>query len=95
MTSTGRPVRHRRCRPGRGQGRADAARGGLRRAGSCWSATKTDRPYERPPLSKDYLQGKTGRDDDLRASPDWYADHDIDLLLRHGGHRDRPGPRTR
>ncbi|MGJ6979082.1 NAD(P)/FAD-dependent oxidoreductase [Aestuariimicrobium soli] len=39
-------------------------------------------PYERPPLSKDLLLGK--RDAEQKAfvhEPDWYAEHDIDLLL--------------
>ncbi|HET8631764.1 MAG TPA: FAD-dependent oxidoreductase [Thermomicrobiales bacterium] len=39
-----------------------------------------DRPYERPPLSKEYLQGERGEDFYLRP-PDYYAEHDIELLL--------------
>ena len=39
------------------------------------------RPYERPPLSKDYLRGEAGRDK-LYVHPDgFYADHDIELRL--------------
>ncbi len=38
-------------------------------------------PYERPPLSKDYLQGKTGRDTIFVHSPDWYGTRDVELLL--------------
>lgn len=38
-------------------------------------------PYERPPLSKGYLQGTTGRDKIFVHPPDWYADHDIELRL--------------
>lgn len=37
-------------------------------------------PYERPPLSKDYLQGKSAADDMLVESTDWYAEHDVTLL---------------
>ena len=37
-------------------------------------------PYERPPLSKDYLQGKTGRDTIFVHSPDWYGTRDVELL---------------
>ena len=37
------------------------------------------RPYERPPLSKDYLQGKAERDSIFVHAQDWYASHDIDL----------------
>ena len=36
-------------------------------------------PYERPPLSKDYLQGHTARDDVFVHSSKWYAEHDIDV----------------
>jgi 3-phenylpropionate/trans-cinnamate dioxygenase ferredoxin reductase component len=39
------------------------------------------RPYERPPLSKDYLRGEAGRDK-LYVHPDgFYADNDIELRL--------------
>jgi len=37
-----------------------------------------ERPYERPGLSKSYLQGKSASDD-LFVHPDaWYAEHDVD-----------------
>lgn len=36
-------------------------------------------PYERPPLSKDYLQGKTPREKVFTHAHHWYAEHDIDL----------------
>lgn len=36
-----------------------------------------DRPYERPPLSKDYLQGKAPRDDAFVHDAGWYAEHDV------------------
>ncbi len=39
------------------------------------------RPYERPPLSKDYLQGKSKRDTVFVHPEGWYAEHDIDLRL--------------
>ncbi|MGP3981006.1 NAD(P)/FAD-dependent oxidoreductase [Streptomyces sp. KR80] len=38
-------------------------------------------PYERPPLSKGYLQGSKARDTIFVHDLQWYADHDIDLLL--------------
>lgn len=34
-------------------------------------------PYERPPLSKDYLQGKAERDSVFTFDAAWYADHDV------------------
>ncbi|MDF2747649.1 MAG: ferredoxin reductase [Propionibacteriaceae bacterium] len=36
-----------------------------------------ERPYERPALSKDYLQGKTDAADLYVHSSDWYADHQV------------------
>jgi 3-phenylpropionate/trans-cinnamate dioxygenase ferredoxin reductase component len=36
-------------------------------------------PYERPPLSKDYLQGKAERDTIYVHPREWYADNNIDL----------------
>ncbi|HUB42338.1 MAG TPA: FAD-dependent oxidoreductase [Streptosporangiaceae bacterium] len=38
-------------------------------------------PYERPPLSKDYLQGKTGREKIYVHPEQWYADSGVDLRL--------------
>ncbi|GEL97032.1 NAD(P)/FAD-dependent oxidoreductase [Cellulomonas terrae] len=43
--------------------------------------TETDRPYERPPLSKGYLQGSDERDGAFVHPADWYATHDVDLRL--------------
>jgi hypothetical protein len=39
------------------------------------------RPYERPPLSKEYLQGKSPRDKVFVHPEGWYAEHDVDLRL--------------
>jgi 3-phenylpropionate/trans-cinnamate dioxygenase ferredoxin reductase subunit len=38
-------------------------------------------PYERPPLSEDYLQGKVERDKIYVHPAGWYAEHDVDLRL--------------
>src|SRR5829696_6562660 len=53
-------------------------------------------PYERPPLSKDYLLGKAERNDSRVHPGDWYAEHDVDLRtgvraehLDAGAHRVR------
>src|SRR5437773_1675467 len=40
-----------------------------------------DRPYERPPLSKDYLRGDVGRETVYVHAEGFYAEHDIDLRL--------------
>ena len=39
------------------------------------------RPYERPPLSKAYLQGRASADSVFVHPPGWYAEHEIDLRL--------------
>ncbi|HJP75564.1 MAG TPA: FAD-dependent oxidoreductase [Pseudonocardiaceae bacterium] len=39
------------------------------------------RPYERPPLSKDYLAGKAERDSAFVHEESWYAEHAVDLRL--------------
>jgi 3-phenylpropionate/trans-cinnamate dioxygenase ferredoxin reductase component len=38
-----------------------------------------ERPYERPPLSKDYLRGEAGRERVYVHGESFYADHDIQL----------------
>ncbi len=38
-------------------------------------------PYERPPLSKDYLQGRAERQSIFVHDDGWYAEHAIDLRL--------------
>lgn len=39
------------------------------------------RPYLRPPLSKDYLQGEVERESVFVHPPSWYHDHDVELVL--------------
>jgi 3-phenylpropionate/trans-cinnamate dioxygenase ferredoxin reductase subunit len=41
-----------------------------------------DLPYNRPPLSKGYLQGKESRDDALFRTADWYEAQQIEALTR-------------
>jgi NADPH-dependent 2,4-dienoyl-CoA reductase/sulfur reductase-like enzyme len=38
-----------------------------------------ERPYERPPLSKQYLLGRAGRDSAFVHDAGWYAEHDVEL----------------
>ena len=38
-------------------------------------------PYERPPLSKEYLAGKKTLSDFTVQNSDWYRDHNVDLRL--------------
>ncbi|MEJ2889577.1 NAD(P)/FAD-dependent oxidoreductase [Actinomycetospora aeridis] len=69
-----------------GGGVASAATAtGLREAGFDGEivivAAEPHLPYERPPLSKEYLAG-TFAVEDFRANPeDWYAQHDVELVL--------------
>jgi 3-phenylpropionate/trans-cinnamate dioxygenase ferredoxin reductase subunit len=42
---------------------------------------ETDRPYERPPLSKDYLRGEAGREKLYVHDEDFYGEHQIELRL--------------
>ncbi len=43
--------------------------------------TEQERPYERPPLSKEYLRGEAGRDKVYVHGEGYYAEHDIDVRL--------------
>ncbi len=42
---------------------------------------ENERPYERPPLSKDYLLGKAERETIYVHPQHWYAEHDVRLRL--------------
>jgi 3-phenylpropionate/trans-cinnamate dioxygenase ferredoxin reductase component len=41
-----------------------------------------DPPYNRPPLSKGYLQGKESREEVLFRPDDWWQEQDIELMIR-------------
>ena len=41
--------------------------------------TEPERPYERPPLTKDYLRGESEREKAYVHPQGWYAEHEIDL----------------
>jgi 3-phenylpropionate/trans-cinnamate dioxygenase ferredoxin reductase component len=42
---------------------------------------ESERPCNRPPLSKDYLQGKSEKDKIYVHPETWYAEHDVALRL--------------
>ncbi|MEV4597365.1 FAD-dependent oxidoreductase [Amycolatopsis sp. NPDC049253] len=69
---------------GAGLGGAKAAEA-LRTQGFAGRVTligdEPDRPYERPPLSKDFLAGKAERESVFVHEAGWYAEHDVDLRL--------------
>ena len=56
----------------------------LRRGGAEGSITVVGReaepPYERPPLSKEYLRGEADRSEAFVNAPEWYAENGVDLL---------------
>jgi 3-phenylpropionate/trans-cinnamate dioxygenase ferredoxin reductase subunit len=56
----------------------------LRRRGSEGSILLVGRepepPYERPPISKEYLRGEAGRDDAYVNDPSWYEENGVELL---------------
>ncbi len=41
---------------------------------------ESEPPYERPPLSKEYLRGEAGREDAYVNSPAWYEENGVELL---------------
>jgi 3-phenylpropionate/trans-cinnamate dioxygenase ferredoxin reductase component len=51
-------------------------------------------PYERPPLSKDYLQGKADRDSIFVQPEPWYAEHAVELSLDSAVTSLEPASRT-
>jgi 3-phenylpropionate/trans-cinnamate dioxygenase ferredoxin reductase subunit len=69
-----------------GAGLAGAkAAGGLRTEGFegriVLIGEEAERPYERPPLSKEYLQGKSGKEKIYVHPEAWYRDHDVEIRL--------------
>ena len=56
--------------------RAEGYRGAIAIIGA-----EKELPYERPPLSKGYLQGNDSFDDAVVHPQDWYGENDVDLVL--------------
>jgi 3-phenylpropionate/trans-cinnamate dioxygenase ferredoxin reductase component len=58
--------------------------GELRKRGADGSVLLVGRephpPYERPPLSKEYLRGEIGEEDTFVHSRDWYEENSVELL---------------
>ncbi|MDQ3572569.1 MAG: FAD-dependent oxidoreductase [Actinomycetota bacterium] len=55
--------------------RRQGAEGGILLVGR-----EPDPPYDRPPLSKEYLRGEAEREDAFVHDRDWYAENDVELL---------------
>src|SRR2546423_9746594 len=53
-----------------------------------------DPPYDRPPLSKEYLAGKQGREDGYVRPTAWWAENDVELLTRTSVMKLDPAART-
>ena len=53
-----------------------------------------DPPYNRPPLSKGYMQGKESREDVLFRPDEWWEEQDIELALRTSVMKLDPGERV-
>ena len=50
-----------------------------------------DLPYERPPLSKEYLRGSSSREDALVRAADWYQQEQVDVMTRVSAMKLDPG----
>jgi 3-phenylpropionate/trans-cinnamate dioxygenase ferredoxin reductase subunit len=53
-----------------------------------------DPPYNRPPLSKSYLQGRESREEVLFRPDDWWTEQDVELMTRTSVLRLDPGERV-
>ena len=60
--------------------RSGAAPARRRAARSCWSGREPEPPYERPPLSKEYLRGEAERADAYVNPAEWYEENGVELL---------------
>src|SRR5919108_3976803 len=82
---------------GGGVAAAKAAEG-LRAAGGEGSAVvltaEPELPYERPPLSKQFLRGEAGREQTRTHDEAWYRDHEVEVLLATRASTLDPATRT-
>jgi 3-phenylpropionate/trans-cinnamate dioxygenase ferredoxin reductase component len=51
---------------------------------------EAERPYERPPLSEDYLRGESEREKAYVHSESFYAERDVELLADIVAQASRP-----
>ena len=82
---------------GGGVAAAKAAEG-LREAGGEGSAVvmtaEPELPYERPPLSKDFLRGEAGREKTRTHDEAWYREHEVEVMLATRASTLDPSTRT-
>jgi 3-phenylpropionate/trans-cinnamate dioxygenase ferredoxin reductase subunit len=55
---------------------------------------ESDPPYERPPLTKEYMRGESKREDAYVNGASWYDDNDVELLTGASVMSLDPGART-
>jgi 3-phenylpropionate/trans-cinnamate dioxygenase ferredoxin reductase component len=51
-------------------------------------------PYERPPLSKEFLRGEVGREKTRTHDEAWYRDHEVEVMMATRASALDPGTRT-
>jgi 3-phenylpropionate/trans-cinnamate dioxygenase ferredoxin reductase subunit len=51
-------------------------------------------PYERPPLSKEFLRGEAGREKTRTHDEAWYRDHEVEVMMATRASALDPGTRT-
>jgi 3-phenylpropionate/trans-cinnamate dioxygenase ferredoxin reductase component len=82
---------------GGGVAAAKAAEG-LRAAGGEGAAVvlaaEPELPYERPPLSKEFLRGEAGREKTRTHDEAWYRDHEVEVMMATRASALDPGTRT-
>jgi len=82
---------------GGGVAAAKAAEG-LRAAGGAGAAVvmtaEPELPYERPPLSKEFLRGEAGREKTRTHDEAWYRGHDVEVMLATRASTLDPSTRT-
>jgi 3-phenylpropionate/trans-cinnamate dioxygenase ferredoxin reductase subunit len=57
-------------------------------------AAEPELPYERPPLTKEFLRGEAGREKTRTHDEAWYRDHDVEVLLATRASTLDPAART-
>jgi 3-phenylpropionate/trans-cinnamate dioxygenase ferredoxin reductase subunit len=67
---------------GAGSACAEALREGGFDGSILLAGRDVDPPYERPYLSKDYLRASIGREDTYLQPGEWWAEQDVELLIR-------------
>jgi 3-phenylpropionate/trans-cinnamate dioxygenase ferredoxin reductase component len=55
---------------------------------------ESELPYERPPLSKEFLRGEVGREKVRTNDEAWYRDHEVEVLMATRASALDPGTRT-